>query len=95
MTIRHMHQVEQALVLTLGFVLGAALAVCIAPGDVLLWLAAGVVLSIFSRAFFIGDLGGEFVWPFEVSRKTGEKSPDDLGPRPTGDRGAVELTRSV
>ena len=83
MTIRHVHQVEQAVVLIVGFILGTALAVCIAPGDVLLWLAAGVVLSIFSRAFFIGDLGGEFVWPFETSRKSGEKQPDDLGPGAT------------
>ena len=83
MSERRVRQIEQAAVLAIGFFLGAALAVCIAPGDIALWAAAGLVLSIFCRAFFIGDLGGDFLWPFAQVRKAHPKPNDKLGPTAT------------
>jgi hypothetical protein len=80
MSKRRIHQIEQAVVLVIGFFLGAALAMCIAPGDILLWAAAGITLSIFCRAFLIGDLGGDFLWPFAPARKAPHKPDDKLGP---------------
>jgi hypothetical protein len=80
MSRRRIHQIEQVVVLAIGFFLGAALAVCIAPGDIALWAAAGLVLSIFCRAFLIGDLGGDFLWPFAPARKARPKPNDKLGP---------------
>jgi len=57
------HQVEQGFVLGIGFLLGVALAVCIAPGDVFLWVLMGVVLGLFCREHFVRDWGGEmFGW---------------------------------
>ena len=44
--------------ITLGFFVGAALAVAIAPGDVLLWVAAGIVLALFCGAFLPRILTG-------------------------------------
>ena len=52
------HHIERTSVLGLGFV-GAALAMCIAPGDIFLWVATGIVLGLFSRAVFINSFGGE------------------------------------
>ena len=83
MSRRRVRQIEQAAVLAFGFFLGAALAVCIAPGDIALWAAAGVVLSIFCRAFLIGDLGGDFLWPFAHVPKSSPKPNDKLGPTAT------------
>jgi hypothetical protein len=57
------YRIEQIVVMALGFFAGAALAVSIAPGDILLWVATGIVLGVFSRAFFVRDLGGELLWP--------------------------------
>ena len=74
------HRIEQAVVSVLGFFVGTLLAVCITPGDVLLWIMAGIVLAIFSRAFFICDFGGELFSPFFRTRqphnkKAGEQKP--------------------
>ena len=57
------YRIERGLVALAGFCLGASLAMCIAPGDVLLWVAAGVTLTLFAHAFFIRELGGELFWP--------------------------------
>ena len=65
------------------FLLGAGLAVCIAPGDIALWAAAGLVLSIFCRAFLIGDLGGISSGPSPMRKKTHPKPNDKLGPTAT------------
>jgi hypothetical protein len=67
------HRIEQAAVTGLGFLIGAILAICITPGDVFLWIMAGIVLAIFSRAFFICDFGGDFLWPFARPRQSEEK----------------------
>lgn len=56
------YRIEQSLVLAMGFLLGAALAVCIAPGDVLLWVLAGAVLAIFCREHFVKNCAGEVFW---------------------------------
>ena len=74
------HRIEQAVVIGLGFLAGAILAVCITPGDVFLWVLAGIVLAIFSRAFFICDFGGDFLWPFAKSRQSLEKKTTEQKP---------------
>jgi hypothetical protein len=68
------YRIEQLLVMALGFLVGAILAICTAPGDMLLWAAAGIALSIFARAFFLRDLGGELLWPH--ARKTSPPKPN-------------------
>ncbi len=60
-------QVERAGVLVMGFLAGAALAICIAPGDISLWVVTGVVLALFSRAFFASNFGEQSIWPFAES----------------------------
>jgi hypothetical protein len=64
MTRRH---VEHTGVLVVGFLVGAALAMCIAPGDISLWVVTGVVLALFSRAFFASNFGEQSIWPFADS----------------------------
>lgn len=59
--------IKQTFIMSLGFFAGVALAFAIAPGDVLLWVAAGVVLALFSGAFFAGSTPGRFFWPFTRS----------------------------
>lgn len=56
------YRIERALVLTIGFVLGVGLAVCIAPGDVLLWVLAGAFLGLFCHEQFINEFRGELFW---------------------------------
>ena len=58
-----LYRIERTAVLALGFVGGAVLAMCIAPGDVFLWVATGVVLGLFSRAFFVNSYGEASLWP--------------------------------
>ena len=60
-------QAEHIGVLALGFLAGAALSMCIAPGDVCLWVVTGVVLALFSRAFFSSNFGEQSLWPFAGS----------------------------
>ena len=60
-------QVQHTGVLVAGFLIGAALAVCIAPGDVFLWVVTGIVLALFSRAFFASNFGDQPIWPFADS----------------------------
>ena len=57
------YRIERTVVSLLGFLAGAALAMCVVPGDMLLWVAAGITLALFSHAFFIRDFGGELLWP--------------------------------
>jgi hypothetical protein len=73
----NVHQIERTAVLGLGFVGGAALAMCIAPGDIFLWIATGIVLGLFSRAFFINGFGSEWSWPFAQSRHSHKKRGTD------------------
>jgi hypothetical protein len=61
--------IEHTVVMTLGFLLGAAIAMLIAPGDVLLWVVAGVVLGIFARGFLEQSFGGEVFWPFAAPHR--------------------------
>jgi len=58
------YYVEQVVVMTLGFVVGAALAMSIVPGDILLWVAAGACLGLFSHMFLSKNFGGDLFWPF-------------------------------
>jgi hypothetical protein len=66
-------QVEHMGVLVVGLFVGAALAMCIAPGDISLWVVTGVVLALFSRAFFASNLGERSIWPFAESRRSHRK----------------------
>lgn len=71
---------EQVLVTLFGFLLGATLAMCITPGDVLLWIATGAILGIFCHVFFIRDFGGELLWPFLDYRPFHRRKNDRLRP---------------
>jgi hypothetical protein len=57
------YRVEQALVSAFGVLLGLALAMLIAPGDIGLWIVIAFLLAVFCRAFFIRGLYGELLWP--------------------------------
>ena len=59
--------IRQAGVMAAGCFVGASLAVAIAPGDVFLWVATGIVLGVFSHFFFRGQSGGAAHWPFTAS----------------------------
>jgi len=63
------YYVEQLVVTTLGFVIGAALAMSIVPGDFLLWVAAGACLGLFSHMFLTKNFGGDLLWPFTFHRR--------------------------
>ena len=53
-------RIEQAAVGGVAFLLGAGVAMCIVPGDRLLWVIAGVLLGLFCREHFIRDWAGDF-----------------------------------
>jgi hypothetical protein len=72
------YRIERATVLALGFLLGAALAICIAPGDVLLWIVAGAFLSLFCHEQFVRSCSGELFWWLPHRRHHRRKTP--LGP---------------
>jgi len=57
------YRIEQALVSAFGVLLGLALAMLIAPGDVRMWIVVAILLAVFCRAFFIRGLYGELLWP--------------------------------
>ncbi|MEI8374275.1 MAG: hypothetical protein WCJ35_15740 [Planctomycetota bacterium] len=57
------YRIEQTLVSAFGVLLGLALAMLIAPGDVGLWVVIAILLAVFCRAFFIRGLYGELLWP--------------------------------
>ena len=54
------YRIEQGVVLAVAFLLGAGLAMCIAPGDRLLWVLVGIVLGLFCREHFIREWTGDF-----------------------------------
>lgn len=56
------YRIEQAAVLVFGFLLGVALAIIVAPGNVFLWIVAGVFLSFFCHQQFVRSWGGELLW---------------------------------
>ncbi len=56
--------IRQTGIMVAGFFLGASLAVAIAPGDVFLWIATGIVLGLFARLFFEERSGRVTRWPF-------------------------------
>jgi hypothetical protein len=76
----NIHRVERAVVEAVGFLLGAALAVCIAPGDVLLWVLAGLVLAVFCREHFVRNCGDDFVWWFAHHPEAPPKPPASQSP---------------
>ncbi len=72
------YRIERATVLALGFLAGAGLAVCIAPGDVVLWIVAGAFLSLFCHEQCVRNYGGELLWWHPHRRHHPPKTP--LGP---------------
>ncbi len=54
------YRIEQVVVLTFAFLLGASLAICIAPRDRLLWVLAGIVLGFFCWEHFVREWAGDF-----------------------------------
>jgi hypothetical protein len=48
----------------LGFLMGAMLAMMIAPGDTLVLIGTGIVFGFFARKLFDQDFGGDWFWPF-------------------------------
>jgi hypothetical protein len=62
--------IRQAGIMAAGCFIGASLAVAIAPGDVFLWVATGIVLGLFSHFFFAEKSGRAARWPFTGSYRT-------------------------
>lgn len=58
----HNHPIEHVVVSGAGLSLGALLAMCITPGDVLLPLLAAITLAVFVHEFFKGGVGAERRW---------------------------------
>jgi hypothetical protein len=73
-----LHRVEHAVVMILGFLVGAVLAMCVAPGDIVLVVVAGIVLGYFAHAFLDQNMGGELFWPF--AKASGKNSRDQNQP---------------
>jgi hypothetical protein len=63
---------EQIIVAALGFLMGAVIAISIAPGDTLLLVGTGIVFGVSARALFDQNFGGEWFWPF--GRPAGRKT---------------------
>jgi hypothetical protein len=56
-------RIEQAVVLVAGFLLGAAVALCLSPGNLLLGGLVGVLVSVYCREYFVRNCRGEiFGW---------------------------------
>lgn len=53
------HRIEQGVVLLLGFIFGAGIANCVAPGDLWLPIIAGVAMAVFCREHFVYTFPGE------------------------------------
>jgi hypothetical protein len=62
--------IRQTGIMAGGFCIGASLAVAIAPGDIFLWIATGIVLGLFSHFFFEEKSGRAAHWPFVGSSRT-------------------------
>ncbi len=55
------YRIEQAVVLVAGFLLGAAIALCLQPGHVLAGGLAGVLVSVYCREYFLRNCRGEIL----------------------------------
>jgi hypothetical protein len=57
------YRIEQAAVLVTGFLLGMAVTLCLAPGNILLGGLVGVLVSVYCREYFVRNCRGEiFGW---------------------------------
>ena len=72
------YRIEQAMVLAFGFLVGAGLAICIAPRDVVLWIVTGAFLSLFCHQQFVNSWGGELLW--RHARRHHRRPRTPLGP---------------
>lgn len=71
------HYAEHAVVAALGFLMGAVLAMSIAPGNTLVLIGTGIAFGFSARALFDQNFGGDWFWPF--GRPAGGKT---LGAKP-------------
>jgi hypothetical protein len=55
------YRIEQAVVLVTGFLLGAAIALYLEPGQVLVGGLAGVLVSVYCREYFVRNCRGEIL----------------------------------
>ena len=64
--------IERLIVVALGFLMGAVIAMIVAPGDALVLIGTGIVFGFSARALFDQNFGGDRFWPFgrSVGRKT-------------------------
>ena len=73
--------IRQTGIMVAGSLLGASLAVAIAPGDVFLWVATGIILGLFAHYFFEERSGRAAHWPF-----IGNSRPRAIRIRPSARR---------
>jgi hypothetical protein len=73
------HRIEHAVVMVMGFLVGSLLAICIAPGDILLVVVTGVILGFFANEFLDQEFGGDLFWPFARSSGKKRATGADLG----------------
>lgn len=83
------YRFESAFVTICAFLVGAMLAMCVAPGDILLTIVAGLALTLFAHAFFVRELGGDLIWPWTRPRNNLFVSPfrflvSKIAPRAAG-----------
>jgi hypothetical protein len=66
------YYIRHLTVTAVGFLLGAVLAMMIAPGDSLVLIGTGIVFGFSARTLFDQDFGGDWFWPFgqAAGRKT-------------------------
>ena len=55
--------IQHLIVTAFGFLMGAAIAMTVAPGNTLLLIGGGIVFAISARALFDRNFGGEWFWP--------------------------------
>jgi hypothetical protein len=57
------HRLEHELLSVLGLMLGAFLAMCITPGDIVVPILAAITLAIFVHEFIKDNVEGGWHWP--------------------------------
>ena len=67
------HYIGRVTATALGFLMGALLAIVIAPGDTLLIVGTGVVFGFFARALFNQGFLGYSLWV--CGKPAGRKAP--------------------
>jgi hypothetical protein len=63
---------EHLIVAVLGFLMGAVVAMLIAPGDARVMIGTGIIFGLYARALCDQNFGGDWLWPF--GRPAGRKT---------------------